>query len=115
MMCRRKCTIKCGKDSVEGKNNCRQLNQYLYVLIYLLDENLKPLQLFLRRILIENTREVGGELISGVKSWASEQIKYCAIIVSVIPILCVYPYLEIFRKGSHDRVTERMIFKLNFL
>ena len=71
-----------------------QWNQYFHALIYLLDENLKPLQLFLRRILIENTREVGGELISGVKSWASEQIKSCAIIVSVIPILCVYPYLQ---------------------
>ena len=47
-----------------------------------------PLQLILREILIANENEnTDNELMS-------ESIKYAAIIVSTVPILCAYPFLQ---------------------
>lgn len=60
-----------------------------------------PLQLVLRNLLIQNQTD---DLTSGVaaadKFSASETIKYATIIVSTLPILCLYPFLQkYFLKG----------------
>lgn len=60
-----------------------------------------PLQLVLRNLLIQNQTD---DLTSGVaaadKFSVSETIKYATIIVSTLPILCLYPFLQkYFLKG----------------
>ena len=60
-----------------------------------------PLQLVLRNFLIQNQTD---DLTSGVaaadKFSVSETIKYATIIVSTLPILCLYPFLQkYFLKG----------------
>ena len=54
-----------------------------------------PLQLVLRNLLIQNQTD---DLTSGVaaadKFSVSETIKYATIIVSTLPILCLYPFLQ---------------------
>lgn len=60
-----------------------------------------PLQLVLRNLLIQNQTD---NLTSGVaaadKFSVSETIKYATIIVSTLPILCLYPFLQkYFLKG----------------
>jgi len=69
--------------------------------LYLDDREKYPLQLLLREILIEND---AGEMSAGVsdseKQAVSETLKYSAIVISTIPILCVYPFLQkYFAKG----------------
>ena len=70
-------------------------NSYFPALLYLNDADLHPLQLYLRRILITNTGELSGDMaISVDKSLAAMQLKYSIIIVSTLPILCIYPFLQ---------------------
>ncbi|WP_284140493.1 carbohydrate ABC transporter permease [Virgibacillus sp. LDC-1] len=78
-------------------------NQYFNALIYLSDEKLFPLQLILRQILILN--EVSADsaaTAAGAAQSFSDQIKtaslvkYAVIIVSALPLLIVYPFLQRF-------------------
>ena len=57
--------------------------------------------MILREILIENQAQNADSLIAAVEdTFSSELVKYCTIIVSTIPILIVYPFLQkYFEKG----------------
>lgn len=71
-------------------------NSWFNAMIYLSNENLQPLQLVLRRILIANESLLGvasGSLASELRS-LSEMMKYAAIVVSTLPIMCLYPFLQ---------------------
>lgn len=72
-------------------------NEYFSAMIYLNKRSLYPLQLVLREILIQNdTASMGSASNAGdVQSYA-ENLKYAVIVVSTIPILCVYPYIQRF-------------------
>jgi putative aldouronate transport system permease protein len=70
-------------------------NSYFSALIYLRDRELYPLQLILREILISNSTDsmmTGSSM--GDKMPIGETIKYATIIVSTLPILCLYPFLQ---------------------
>ncbi|WP_257208674.1 carbohydrate ABC transporter permease [Bacillus sp. AFS031507] len=72
-------------------------NSYFDALIYLNNENLYPLQLILRNILIQN--QASTMMISDLDSLAAKQrvselIKYGVIIVASIPLLIVYPFVQ---------------------
>ena len=71
-------------------------NSYFNAMIYLTDRDLYPLQLILREILIQgDTASVGGAAAQAgdVQSYA-ENLKFAVIVVSTIPILCVYPFIQ---------------------
>lgn len=72
-------------------------NEYFSAMIYLNKRSLYPLQLVLREILIQNdTASMGSASNAGdVQSYA-ENLKYAVIVVSTIPILCAYPYIQRF-------------------
>ncbi len=78
-------------------------NEFMNGLIYLRDEALYPLQLVLRGILVQN--QASADMIGDMESMleqqrAAELIKYGLIIVSTIPVLMVYPFLQkYFAKG----------------
>lgn len=81
-------------------------NAYFNALIYLRNRDLWPLQNFLREILIiqemsDAMMATEGELDSyGEQVRAAELIKYSVIVVSTLPILCLYPFLQrYFMKG----------------
>ena len=75
-------------------------NAYFSAIIYLSDENLMPLQVFLRRILI-----IGG--MEGMSSGSTmtdnviyESLKYAIIVVSTLPIILGYLLVQkSFKKG----------------
>ncbi|GIN74459.1 sugar ABC transporter permease [Bacillus sp. J14TS2] len=77
-------------------------NQYFTALIYLSDEKLYPLQLILRQILVvaQISQEGGGgpgeieSLVEQVKT--ASLVKYAVIMVSSLPLLIVYPFLQRF-------------------
>lgn len=71
-------------------------NAYFNALIYLRSERLYPLQLILREILILNQSEEMGTNNAGMaeKVLMAESIKYSVIIVSSLPVLFFYPFLQ---------------------
>lgn len=77
-------------------------NQWLPAAMYLRDRNLYPLQLFLREILIQNSTEellvnASGVLLADM----STVVKYATIIVAIVPVICIYPFLQkYFVKGT---------------
>lgn len=69
-------------------------NNYFTALIYLDNRALFPLQLVLREILIQNdTASVSASQSGAVQAYA-DNVKYATIVVSTIPILCVYPFIQ---------------------
>lgn len=81
-------------------------NSYYNALIYLNDAAKYPLQIVLRDILIQNSVDmvsmVGTDVNSQMhKQYLSELLKYSLIIVSSLPLLIVYPFLQkYFIKGT---------------
>ena len=73
-------------------------NSYFYSLIFLRDENLFPLQLLLRDILIINQNITGGLLTDpetqAMKMRTYELLKYTVVIAASLPLLVVYPFLQ---------------------
>lgn len=72
-------------------------NSYFNALMFLNDRSLIPLQLVLREILVANTVNASTimdpELLEA-KEGVAELLKYSLIIVSSLPIICVYPFVQ---------------------
>ncbi|MFI3238343.1 MAG: carbohydrate ABC transporter permease [Lachnospiraceae bacterium] len=72
-------------------------NQWLKATIYLRSRDFYPLQVFLREILIESSVEE--TMLSVATTYVADMtdvIKYASIMVSIIPVLCVYPFIQKF-------------------
>lgn len=67
-------------------------NSWFNASIYLKDKDLLPLQNVIRSVLLANSQTEGMEADT-FNSYA-ETIKYAAIVVSTVPIMCVYPFLQ---------------------
>ena len=73
-------------------------NHFFTALIYLNKDNLQPLQIVLRNILLSNQvfmegAGMGGEA-GGYAQRYADQVKYGVILVSTLPILCLYPFIQ---------------------
>ena len=67
-------------------------NSWFNAMVYLPSaRDLYPLQLYLREILISNADVAAGD---NTINYIGELVKYCAIIVSTVPILCIYPFVQ---------------------
>lgn len=77
-------------------------NSYMNAVIYITDEKMYPLQLQLKKILYavqsaisgvdQNSAEGMEFLRDSVKK--TQLIKYGAIVVSTVPVLCIYPFIQ---------------------
>ncbi|APZ49915.1 sugar ABC transporter permease [Jeotgalibaca sp. PTS2502] len=80
-----------------------QWNSYFDAMIYLNDADLQPLQLVLRKILIQNQPQqdmVGAATEMAEMAQLAELIKYSTIVVSSLPLLIMYPFFQkYFDKG----------------
>lgn len=73
-------------------------NSWFYALMFLPNNKLHPLQLFLAKVLVFESPD----LTSGLTNVAEQsrsmksamQLKYAVIIFSTLPILCLYPFLQ---------------------
>ena len=78
-------------------------NSWFNAMIFLQDRSKYPLQLFLREILLSGSMSdiaagSTGEDVNNVLTM--NMLKYCTIVVSTLPILCIYPFLQkYFAKG----------------
>ena len=77
-------------------------NSWFNAMIYLRDNSKRPLQLFLREILlinINNANNAAGNDAADVL-YLDTLVKYAMIIISTVPILCIYPFVQkYFMKG----------------
>ena len=76
-------------------------NGYFNAMVYIRDDSKQPLQIFLRRILIEaqNQIKAGEEIIESMIE-TEALIRYGVIVVSSLPLLIIYPFLQkYFDKG----------------
>lgn len=80
-----------------------QWNQFFKGIIYIQDENLYPLQLVLRNILVQNTSTAGATMNTDTflaQQRLAELIKYGVIIIGSLPPILAYPFVQkYFEKG----------------
>ena len=74
-------------------------NDYFAALIYIRDETMKPLQLYLKEILAAQAdMSAMGSMLDPsdyIKNYVnSQRIKYVLIVVSTLPIMAVYPFIQ---------------------
>lgn len=75
-------------------------NSWYDALIYLPNSAFQPLQLYLRRVLVENTVDLKASLTAAdmealaLKLLSNDQMKYAMIIFTTLPIIFVYPFLQ---------------------
>lgn len=71
-------------------------NMFFAPLIYLNEKSKYPLQIFLRSILIEGnmTQYLQNQVANDQAPVVAQSIKYTSIIVTTLPIICVYPFLQ---------------------
>lgn len=71
-------------------------NDFFNAMLYISDKKLEPLQLFLRRILLEASSEImqTTSVSMAAASQSSIQVRYVCIVVSVIPIMMVVPFVQ---------------------
>ena len=80
-------------------------NSYFNAMIYTYDQKIQPLQLVLRRILVleQSSAEMvsgGGDELAAERQYLAALIKYAVIIVSSLPLMIIYPFLQkYFEKG----------------
>lgn len=77
-----------------------QWNSWFNAMIYLREENQMPLQMVLRDLIVNqsamsmasDTAGMGGDAAAQV--YLVEAMRYAVIIVSTLPIMCVYPFVQ---------------------
>lgn len=71
-------------------------NSYYNALVYTTNNNLKPLQLFIREMLMQSnsTTDFADAELASQHMLMLQVIKYAVIVVSTVPIMCIYPFLQ---------------------
>lgn len=71
-------------------------NGWWEAFLYISDKDIKPLQIYLRDILVSFNTQLGSQaqsMMSGGKVYV-QSVQMAAILITVVPILCVYPFLQ---------------------
>jgi putative aldouronate transport system permease protein len=71
-------------------------NAWLDALLYITDDNKQVLQIFLQRIVIESSAKLMdmGVTDQTITQFTPETIKAATVIVTILPIICVYPFVQ---------------------
>jgi len=69
-------------------------NNFFNAMMYISKPALKPLQLYLRDIVLEVDNSFVAKSIDELMNISPESIRAATIIASTIPVLLVYPYLQ---------------------
>ncbi|SDE25443.1 putative aldouronate transport system permease protein [Paenibacillus sp. UNCCL117] len=70
-------------------------NGYFAAVLYITKPELKPLQQFLYELISQSTMDAGGDFdIERAMNNDPESIRAATIILSTLPILCLYPFLQ---------------------
>ena len=78
-----------------------QWNSWFPASMFTRGRSIYPLQMILREVLIQNQSQSADNLAAVAEyTFSGELVKYCTIVISTVPILVVYPFLQkYFEKG----------------
>jgi putative aldouronate transport system permease protein len=71
-------------------------NSWWEAFLYINDKDIKPLQIYLRDILVSFNTQLGSQaqsMLSGDKVFV-QSVQMAAIVITMLPILCLYPFLQ---------------------
>jgi putative aldouronate transport system permease protein len=76
-------------------------NSWFRAAIFILNEKIQPLQIYLRRILVQQTVDLVQDLMTAEELKAAQdlalsntQLKYTVIIIASLPMLIAYPFFQ---------------------
>ncbi|MEG0766641.1 MAG: carbohydrate ABC transporter permease [Clostridia bacterium] len=70
-------------------------NSYFPAMLFLPDGKLQPLQVYLVRVLIQESEQLAEDGVAGFsRALQVQQLKYSVIIVTILPIVILYPFLQ---------------------
>ena len=73
-------------------------NEWYNAMIFISTKSLEPLQLLLRRLVIESTMDLGNEMANQFrnqnKQIHSRGMQMASVTVATVPILLVYPFVQ---------------------
>lgn len=70
-------------------------NSYFPAMLFISKPALQPVQVYLIRVLIQNSEALAEEGSAGYsRALVVEQLKYAVIIVTILPIVVLYPFLQ---------------------
>jgi putative aldouronate transport system permease protein len=70
-------------------------NSYFSAVLYITKPDLKPLQLYLYELISQTSAEMGADVdVDRLMNVDPESIRATTIILSTLPILCLYPFLQ---------------------
>ena len=64
-------------------------------MLFITKQKLQPVQVYLVRVLIQNSEALAEDSSAGFsRALIVEQLKYSVIIVTILPIVCLYPFVQ---------------------
>ncbi len=70
-------------------------NDWFTTMIYIRDASLYPAQFIIRNLLTQNTQaDLTNNMITIHEKMTPQSLKMASVVVAVLPILCVYPFLQ---------------------
>ena len=71
-------------------------NSWYPALMFIRNKEWWPLQMFLREVLIteQETSQAKDVTTMSAEAFDRELVKYCMVMISTVPILCIYPFLQ---------------------
>lgn len=72
-------------------------NEWYNAMLYISQKNLQPLQIYLREVLISLSNQVAAQaqlMMDKTQKVLSSTVQMACITVTMIPILCVYPFVQ---------------------
>lgn len=76
-------------------------NGYFWTMVLLTDDSKVPLQVFLKKLIVEkNMAGEAAQIITPESLTSPQSIIYAVIVLSIVPIMIIYPFIQkFFRKG----------------
>ena len=76
-------------------------NGYFWTMVLLTDDSIVPLQVFLKKLIVEkNMAGEAAQIITPESLTSPQSIIYAVIVLSIVPIMIIYPFIQkFFRKG----------------
>lgn len=70
-------------------------NDWFSTMLYVRDSNLYPAQFIIRNLLTQTAQtDISNNLVSTYVKMTPQSLKMASVVVAVLPILCVYPFLQ---------------------
>lgn len=79
-------------------------NSYIWPLLLIREDTMQPLQVVLKKIILDTTFGAGAQaaekMTDTIQNYSADMIVYATIVISMIPMLCIYPFAQKYFKDG---------------